>query len=98
MSKVPYASDIDCLMYIMVYPRPDLTQVVSQVNNFMSKVIKCHWETIKWIFRYLKGTRGHDFLLNIENNDLSVVGYTDSDYVCERDDKRSTVGYVFTLS
>ena len=31
MSKVPYANAVDCLMYVMMHTRPDLTHAVSEV-------------------------------------------------------------------
>ena len=34
MSKVPYASEVACLMYEMVCTRPDLAQAVSAVSKF----------------------------------------------------------------
>lgn len=39
MLKVPYASVVGCLMYVMVCTRLDLTHVVSQVCRFMAKNI-----------------------------------------------------------
>jgi len=36
MSKVPYASIVDSLMYAMVCTRPDIAQVVKVVNRYMS--------------------------------------------------------------
>ena len=98
MSKVPYASAVGCLMYAMVCTRPDLAQAVSQVCKFMSKPGKHHWEAVKWIFRYLKGTTGHGIMFSSEKGDPSVVGYVDSDYAGDMDDRRSTTGYVFTLA
>ena len=56
MSKVPYASTIDSLMYVMVCTRPDIAHAVGVVSRFMSKPGKQHWEAIKWILRYLKGS------------------------------------------
>ncbi|CAJ2663689.1 unnamed protein product [Trifolium pratense] len=98
MSKVPYASAVGCLMYAMVCTRPDLAQAVSQVCKFMSKPGKHHWEAVKWIFRYLKGTTGHGIMFSSEKGNPSVVGYVDSDYAGDMDDRRSTTGYVFTLA
>ena len=37
MSKVPYASAIDSLMYVMVCTRPDIAHTVGVVSRFMSK-------------------------------------------------------------
>ena len=98
MAKVPYASAVGCLMYAMVCTRPDLAQAVSQVSKFMSKPGKQHWEAVKWIFRYLRGTTGHCIMLGSQQGDLSVMGYVDSDYAGDMDDRRSTTGYVFTLA
>uniref|UniRef100_A0A2N9GRU3 Reverse transcriptase Ty1/copia-type domain-containing protein n=1 Tax=Fagus sylvatica TaxID=28930 RepID=A0A2N9GRU3_FAGSY len=49
-------------------------------------------------FRYLKGTAEHEILFSRQPGTNSVVGYVDADYAGEVDDRRSTTGYVFTLS
>ncbi|KAL6347430.1 hypothetical protein AAG906_025145 [Vitis piasezkii] len=56
MSKVPYASAIGSLMYAMVCTRPDIAYAVGVVSRFMSRPGKQHWEAVKWILRYLKGS------------------------------------------
>src|ERR1044072_2289768 len=95
MSKIPYASAVGCLMYVMVCTRPDLAQAVSQVCKFMSKPGKQHWEAIKWILRYLRGTSDRGIMFSREQTVPSVVGYVDSDYAGDLDDCRSTTGYVY---
>ncbi|KAL0461191.1 UNVERIFIED_CONTAM: Retrovirus-related Pol polyprotein from transposon TNT 1-94 [Sesamum latifolium] len=97
MAKVPYASAVGCLMYAMVCTRPDLAHAVSKVCKYMSKPGKHNWKAVKWIFRYLKGTVGHGVIFGSQQNDPLVVGYVDSDYAGDLDDRRSTTGYVFTL-
>ena len=37
MSKVPYASAIGSLMYVMVCTRPNITHAVGVVSRFMSR-------------------------------------------------------------
>ncbi|KAK4386032.1 Retrovirus-related Pol polyprotein from transposon TNT 1-94 [Sesamum angolense] len=64
---------------------------------YASAVGRHHWETVKWIFRYLKGTIGHGVVFGNQQNDPLVVGYVDSYYTADLDDRRSTIGYVFTL-
>jgi hypothetical protein len=103
MSKVPYASAVGCLMYAMVCTRPDLAHAVSTVSKYMaSKYManpgKQHWNAVKWIFRYLKGTTDYGITFVRQKSNLSVVGYVDADYAGDLDDKRSTTGYVFTLA
>ena len=47
MSKVPYASAVGCLMYIMVYTRLDLAQVVSAIRKFLLNLGQLHWDAVK---------------------------------------------------
>ena len=56
MSKMPYASAIGSLMYAMVCTRSDIAHAVGVVSKFMNRPGKQHWETVKWILRYLKGS------------------------------------------
>ncbi|KAL0370739.1 UNVERIFIED_CONTAM: Retrovirus-related Pol polyprotein from transposon TNT 1-94 [Sesamum angustifolium] len=67
-------------MYAMVCTHPDLAHVVSQVCKYISKLGRHHWDAVKWIFRYLKGTVGHGVIFGSQQNDSLVVGYVDSDY------------------
>ncbi|KAL0301481.1 UNVERIFIED_CONTAM: Retrovirus-related Pol polyprotein from transposon TNT 1-94 [Sesamum radiatum] len=84
-------------MYATVCTRLDLTHVVSQVCKYMSKLGRHHWEAVKWIFKYLKGTVGHGVVFGSKQNDPLVIGYVDSDYANDLDDRRSTTRYVITL-
>ena len=58
MSRVPYAS----AMYAMVYTRPDLAHAVSVVSRFMGESGKEHWQAVKRIFCYLRGTSDVGFI------------------------------------
>ena len=53
---------------------------------------------MKAILRYMKGTTSHGLVFG-GNDGLSckLVGYCDSDYAGDRDHRKSTSGYVFTL-
>ena len=53
MTHVLYASAVGSLMYAMVCTRPDLSQAVSR---YMYDPGQGHWEAVKWILRYIKGT------------------------------------------
>ncbi|CAA0816208.1 Uncharacterized mitochondrial protein AtMg00810 [Striga hermonthica] len=92
MVEIPYASVVGCLMYAMVCTRPDLAHAVGQVCKYMSRPGKQHWEAVKWIFRYLKGTAGHGIVFGDQRLDPLVVGYVDSDYAGDLDNRRSTTG------
>jgi len=57
MSKIPYASAVGSLMYAMVCTRPDIAHAVGVVSRYMKNLGKEHWMVVKWIIRYLRGTK-----------------------------------------
>ena len=87
-----------CLMYAMVCTRPDLAHTVNMVSKYMANLRRQHWDAVKWIFRYLKGTIEYSITFVRQKSDLSVVGCVDEDYAGDLDDRRSATGYVFTLA
>ncbi|GJV23923.1 dual specificity protein phosphatase PHS1 isoform X2, partial [Tanacetum coccineum] len=84
------------LMFVMVCTRPDITHAVGVVSRYMAKPGREHWEAVKRILRYIKGTS--DVALCFGDSDLIVTGYVDSDYAGDLDGSKSTTGHVFTLS
>lgn len=80
MSNVPYSSAIGSIMYAMVCTRPDISHVVSVVSRYMACPGKEHWQAVKWILRYLKGTANVGLTFSKVKLSESVVGYVDSDY------------------
>ena len=83
-------------MYAMVCTRPDLAQSVSVVSRFMGEPGKEHWQAVKRIFRYLKGTSDVGLIYGGDTECL-VTGFSDSDYAGDVDGRRSMNGYAFTL-
>uniref|UniRef100_A0A2N9EZR3 CCHC-type domain-containing protein n=1 Tax=Fagus sylvatica TaxID=28930 RepID=A0A2N9EZR3_FAGSY len=68
----------------------DLAHAVSTVSRYMENPGREHWNAVKWIFKYLKGTAEHGILFSRQPGTNSVVGYVDADYAGEVDDRRST--------
>ena len=95
MSKVPYTSAIGSLMFAMMCIRPDIAHVVEVVSRFMSRPGKQHWEAVKWILRYLRGSS--DTCLYFIGASLKLQGYVDADFAGDIDSRKSTTGIVFTL-
>ena len=56
MAKVSHSSAIVSLMYAMVCTRPDIAHAVGVVSRFLENSGKEHWEAVKWILRYLRGS------------------------------------------
>uniref|UniRef100_A0A803MVT2 Uncharacterized protein n=1 Tax=Chenopodium quinoa TaxID=63459 RepID=A0A803MVT2_CHEQI len=55
-----------------------------------------HWQGVKRIFRYLRGTTDIGLVYG-NGKECLVTGYSDSDYAADVDTRRSVTGYVFTL-
>jgi hypothetical protein len=52
---------------------------------------------VKKALRYAQGTK--DLMLTYRRSDsLEIRGYSDADYAGDQDDRKSTLGYVFTLA
>ena len=96
MSRVCYANAVGCLMYAMVYIRPDIEHTVSVVSRFMAQLGREHWQGVKRVFRYLRGTADIGLVYG-NGKECLVTGYSDSDYAADVDTRRSVTGYVFTL-
>ncbi|XP_073221470.1 secreted RxLR effector protein 161-like [Cicer arietinum] len=62
--------------------------------EFMSNV---PYTSVVGCLMYIMGTTSHGIMFRSGQSDPSVVGYVDSDYTSDIDDKRSTTRYVFTL-
>jgi hypothetical protein len=95
MSRVPYSSSIGNLMYAMVCTILDITHAVGVVSRYMYNLGKEHWEAVKWILKYLRGTTTH--ALCFGGSDTFLQGYVDLDMAGDKDNRRSTIGYVFTI-
>ncbi|KAL9256812.1 Retrovirus-related Pol polyprotein from transposon TNT 1-94-like protein [Drosera capensis] len=64
-------------------------------SSAVGSLIKQHWEAVKWILRYLKGTS--KLCLSFEKGEPVLEGYTDANMAGELDHRKSTSGYVFTF-
>ncbi|XP_035835803.1 secreted RxLR effector protein 161-like [Helianthus annuus] len=92
--EVPYLSAIGALMYLTNFTRPDISFAVNLLARFSSAPSKRHWNGIKHIFRYLRGT--FDLGLFYPNDSKEgLVGYADAGYLSNPHKAKSQTGYVF---
>ena len=56
MSKIPYREAVGTLLWLSLGTRPDISYAVSQVARYNDCYGMEHWQAVKRIFRYLKGT------------------------------------------
>jgi hypothetical protein len=86
--EVPYLSAIGALMYLACHTRPDISFDVNLLARYSSSPTRRHWNRIKHIFRYLKGTMD----MGLFYSDISMVeltGYADACYLFDPHDGRS---------
>ncbi|GJY07589.1 retrovirus-related pol polyprotein from transposon TNT 1-94 [Tanacetum coccineum] len=92
--EVPYLSAIGALMYLTNCTRPDISFTVNLLARFSSSPTKRHWNGIKHIFRYLRGSI--DLGLFYSNNSKQgLVGYAHAGYLSDPHKARSQTGYIF---
>jgi hypothetical protein len=93
--EVPYLSTIGALMYLANNTRPNIAFYVNVLARYSSDPTRRHWNRIKYVLRYLCGTR--DMRLFYRKDTKSkLVGYVDAGYLSDPHKSRSQSGYVFT--
>lgn len=98
MKIVPYSSAIGSIMHAMVCTKPDLAHRVGVVSRFMGNQSKDHWNGVKWILMYLKGTVENGNLFSkVDGASLEIFGFVNLDFVEDLDKRRSITGFVFTM-
>jgi len=95
VDKCEYQSLVGSSLYAGLGTRPDIHFSVSNVAKFCSDPDQSHLTAAKRILRYLKKTK--DFVLWYEHCGDKLIGYFDSDYARDVDDRHSMSGYVFIL-
>jgi len=96
MSRVPYASAVGSLMFVMVCTRPDIAQAVGAASRYMTNPGIEHWNTIKRILRYIKGTS--NVALCYGGSEFTVKSYVNSDFTSDLEKRKSTTSYVFIIA
>ena len=72
-----------------------IAYAVGVVSRFLSNPGRQHWEAVKWIMRYLRGTS--KLKLTFGSGKPVLIGYTDSDMAEDVDNRKSTSGYLMTF-
>ncbi|KAA0046194.1 putative mitochondrial protein [Cucumis melo var. makuwa] len=90
-----YRSTVGALKYALQYAtvtHPEISYSVNKACQFMHSPKLIHWQLVKRILRYLKGSLSHGLWLQCSTN-LSIVGFVDADWASDPDDMKSTSGY-----
>ncbi|KAG8478853.1 hypothetical protein CXB51_028662 [Gossypium anomalum] len=90
-----FKSIIGSLRYLTI-TRPDIMYAVGIVSRYMEKPKHDHLIATKRILRYIKGTMDQGLFYTYSQSS-KLVGYSDSDYGGDLDDRKSTSGYLFHI-
>ena len=96
MSKIPYASIVDSIIYAMIYTRPNVAYSLEIVSRYQSNLEENHWKIVKIILKYLRNTK--DQWLVYEKYDMKLVGFIDSSFQSDHDNNNSVSDFVFILN
>ena len=97
VNQQQYQSVIGSLMYLSVCTRPDIAYAVGALARHASKPGKPHWTAVKRVLRYLNGTKNQGIIFR-RGESASIVGYSDADWAGDRQDRKSTSGYLFQIA
>jgi len=93
-NKIPFREAVGALIFISIVSRPDISYSVNQVSRFVNNFDENHWNAVKKIIKYLKGTKHYGILFQRTEDPFQLTGWSDSD----QDSRRSTIGYLFLLN
>ncbi|KAK3037025.1 hypothetical protein RJ639_031599 [Escallonia herrerae] len=80
----------------LICTRPDILFGVGLVSRYMEAPTTSHLKVAKRILRYIKGTLDYGIMYS-SSHDFKLVGYCDSDWASDKDDQKSTTGFVFYM-
>jgi transposase InsO family protein len=94
-----YRSMVGSLRYL-VNTRPDIAYAVGFVGRFLEEPHEDHRSAVKHILRYVAGTPDHGLFYRRkegESGNIRLVGFSDSDFAGDVDDRKSTTGVLYCL-
>ncbi|XP_071728946.1 uncharacterized mitochondrial protein AtMg00810-like [Rutidosis leptorrhynchoides] len=90
-----YRSLVGALQYLTI-TRPDLSYAINQVSQFLHAPTDDHFQAVKRILRYVKGTISY-WLTFSHTKSPTLLGYSDADWARCLETRRSTYGYSIFL-
>uniref|UniRef100_A0A803PCU5 Reverse transcriptase Ty1/copia-type domain-containing protein n=1 Tax=Cannabis sativa TaxID=3483 RepID=A0A803PCU5_CANSA len=90
-----YRSTVGALQYFC-HTRPDIAYGVNKLSHFLQTLTDTHWSVVKRVLRYLQGTKIKGLRFSCSDR-LSITGFSDADWACCPDDRRSIASYCVYL-
>ena len=90
LSRTPYTLVVGSSMFAMICIKPNIAQIVRVINQFMANFGGEHWNIVKRVLRYIKGTSNDALCFEWSK---FIVKY----YVDPKDENIDNHGYISTL-
>jgi hypothetical protein len=91
----PYGSLVGALLFVSVSTRPDVSYAVNRLSKFVSSPSVQHWDAAVQVLLYLYKTKFKGICLGFEHQGCpKLLGYTDSDWANDVEDRKSISGGV----
>ena len=97
MRNVPYMNAVGALMYLAIGTHPDIAYAVGKLAQYNNDPGRQHWQAVKHIFHYLKGTMDLKLTYSAMKSPIAshlFITYSDSDHAGCLDTRQSVGGYV----
>jgi hypothetical protein len=95
-SEYSYLSVIGAPMYLANNIRPDIAFAVNLLVRYNAAPIMRHWNGVKDVLRYLQGTVDLGLFYK-KNQDLSLIGYANAEYLSDPHNGKSQTCFTFLL-
>ena len=92
--KVPYLSAIGALLYLANCTHSNIALFINLLARYNSALTRRHWNSIKHILHYLRGTTNMGLFYSRESKQ-QLLGYADAKYLLDPHKSRSQTRYVF---
>ena len=96
MRKVPYCKALGLLMWMQVMTWPDLSYPVNLLACFAHNLGKAHWNTLKHVLEYIKGTLDYAIRYHAGAT-LDPVKYIDFNFARYKNTRHSTKSNIFVV-
>jgi len=90
---------LGALMYLMLGTCPDIAYSVAALGRHTANPGIEHQHALDCLFRYLRGSSDYKLVYHRGTpGGNTILGYVDADWGSDVNDRKSTLGYAFTLS